>query len=84
MIEQIYNEPDEISVRSNMDKFWQSWQELSIDPSNNAARDAVVEIAQIRYQSDAAAHFKAVFLIGLCHYLGSGSHEERCDDYSFA
>lgn len=42
MIEQIYNEPDEISVRSNMDKFWQSWQELSIDPSNNAARDAVV------------------------------------------
>ncbi|MCR5762157.1 MAG: flagellar hook-associated protein FlgK [Treponema sp.] len=42
MIEQIYNEPDEVSVRSNMDKFWQSWQELSADPSNNAARDAVV------------------------------------------
>ncbi|MBR1912330.1 MAG: flagellar hook-associated protein FlgK, partial [Treponema sp.] len=42
MIEQIYNEPDEVSVRSNMDKFWQSWQALSSDPSNNAARDAVV------------------------------------------
>ena len=42
MIEQIYNEPDEVSVRSNMDKFWQSWQELSADPGNNAARDAVV------------------------------------------
>lgn len=46
MIEQIYNEPDEVSVRSNMDKFWQSWQELSSDPSNNAARDAVVTRGQ--------------------------------------
>lgn len=42
MIEQIYNEPDEVSVRSNMDKFWQSWQELSSDPSSDAARQAVV------------------------------------------
>ncbi|MBP5463723.1 MAG: flagellar hook-associated protein FlgK, partial [Treponema sp.] len=25
MIEQIYNEPDEVSVRTNMDKFWQAW-----------------------------------------------------------
>ncbi len=46
MIEQIYNEPDEVSVRSNMDKFWQSWQELSLDPSSNAARDAVVTRGQ--------------------------------------
>ncbi len=42
MIEQIYNEPDEVSVRSNMDKFWQSWQELSKDPGSDAARQAVV------------------------------------------
>lgn len=42
MIEQIYNEPDEVSVRSNMDKFWQSWQELSLNPESNAARQAVV------------------------------------------
>lgn len=42
MIEQIYNEPDEISVRSNMDKFWQSWQELSVHPESQAARQAVV------------------------------------------
>ncbi len=46
MIEQIYNEPDEISVRSNMDKFWQGWQELSLDPSSTAARDAVVTRGQ--------------------------------------
>lgn len=42
MIEQVYNEPDEISVRSNMDKFWQSWQELSVHPESQAARQAVV------------------------------------------
>jgi flagellar hook-associated protein 1 len=42
MIEQIYNEPDDISVRSNMDKFWESWQELSIHPENQASRQAVV------------------------------------------
>ncbi|MBR1537789.1 MAG: flagellar hook-associated protein FlgK [Treponema sp.] len=42
MIEQVYNEPDEISVRTNMDKYWQSWQELSIYPESQAARQAVV------------------------------------------
>lgn len=42
MIEQIYNEPNDISVRSNMDKFWQSWQELSLYPESQSARYAVV------------------------------------------
>lgn len=42
MIEQIYNEPDDVSIRSNMDKFWQSWQELSVHPESQAARQAVV------------------------------------------
>ena len=42
MLEQIYNEPDEVSIRSNMDKFWEAWQELSIHPENVAARQAIV------------------------------------------
>lgn len=42
MIEQIYNEPNDVSVRTNMDKFWQSWQELSVNPESQAARQAVV------------------------------------------
>lgn len=42
MLEQIYNEPADISVRTNMDKFWDSWQELSIYPESKAARQAVV------------------------------------------
>lgn len=46
MIEQIYNEPDEVSIRSNMDKFWQSWQELSVNPESQAARQAVVTRAE--------------------------------------
>ncbi|MCR5218312.1 flagellar hook-associated protein FlgK [Treponema sp.] len=42
MIENVYNEPDEISVRYNMDKFWEGWQELSSYPESDAARQAVV------------------------------------------
>ncbi len=42
MIEQVYNEPDDVSIRSNMDKFWESWQELSVHPESHAARQAVV------------------------------------------
>lgn len=42
MIEQIYNEPQDVSIRSNMDKFWESWQELSVHPESHAARQAVV------------------------------------------
>ncbi|NLM00446.1 MAG: flagellar hook-associated protein FlgK [Treponema sp.] len=42
MIEKVYNEPVDISVRTNMDKFWQSWQELSIYPESVAARNAVI------------------------------------------
>lgn len=42
MLEQIYNEPNDVSVRMNMDRFWSAWQELSVFPDNQAARQAVV------------------------------------------
>ena len=42
MIESIYNEPNDISVRTNMDKYWSAWQELSTYPESDAARQAVV------------------------------------------
>lgn len=42
MIESVYNEPNDVSVRTNMDKFWQGWQELSTYPESDAARLAVV------------------------------------------
>jgi flagellar hook-associated protein 1 FlgK len=41
-LEQIHNEPSESSVRTQMDKFWDSWQELSLRPSDGAAREAVL------------------------------------------
>jgi flagellar hook-associated protein 1 FlgK len=43
MVEQIYNEPTELSVRSLMDRFWEAWQELSLRPSEMGARKAVME-----------------------------------------
>ena len=42
-LEQVYNEPTESSVRTLMDQFWDSWQELSIHPQEGAARQAVVQ-----------------------------------------
>ena len=41
-LEQVHNEPSDSSVRTMMDKFWDSWQELSLRPSDTAAREAVV------------------------------------------
>ena len=55
MIEQIYNEPDEVSVRSNMDKFWESWQELSVNPESQAARQAVVTRGESLSRSSTSA-----------------------------
>lgn len=46
MLEQIYNEPADVSLRTNMDKFWESWQELSIHPENMASRQVVVTRAE--------------------------------------
>ncbi|MCP4124691.1 MAG: flagellar hook-associated protein FlgK, partial [Bacteroidetes bacterium] len=43
MVEQVYNEPTELSVRSLMDKFWEGWQELSIHPEDDASRQAVLQ-----------------------------------------
>jgi flagellar hook-associated protein 1 FlgK len=41
-LEQVHNEPSDSSVRTLMDKFWDSWQELSLRPADNAAREAVL------------------------------------------
>jgi flagellar hook-associated protein 1 FlgK len=58
MLEQVYNEPTDVSVRNLMDRFWDSWQELSTFPEELAARQSVlsrgqalIEGIQLRYQS---------------------------------
>jgi flagellar hook-associated protein 1 FlgK len=43
MLEQVYLEPGNNSIRSKMDAFWDAWQELSIYPADNAPRAAVLE-----------------------------------------
>jgi flagellar hook-associated protein 1 FlgK len=43
MLEQVYLEPGENSVRSKMDAFWDAWQELATYPSDTAPRNAVIE-----------------------------------------
>ena len=43
LLEQIYNEPTEFSVRSHLDRFWEAWQELSINPTEVAARQQVLQ-----------------------------------------
>jgi flagellar hook-associated protein 1 len=46
MVEQIYNEPTEHSLRTLMDRFWDSWQDLSMNPSQLATRTAVLQRGQ--------------------------------------
>ena len=46
MMEQVYNEPDETSVRTRMDQFWDAWEELSLYPESTAARQAVAARGQ--------------------------------------
>lgn len=43
MLEQIHNEPTEHSVRALLDKFWESWQDLSLNPTDLASRRAVLQ-----------------------------------------
>ncbi|MDR0908461.1 MAG: flagellar hook-associated protein FlgK [Spirochaetaceae bacterium] len=42
-MEQAYLEVGGSSVRGNMDAFWNAWQELSLHPTDNAARSSVLE-----------------------------------------
>jgi flagellar hook-associated protein 1 FlgK len=43
MLEQVYNEPTDHSVRAALDQFWGSWQDLSLNPSEMASRRSVLE-----------------------------------------
>ena len=43
LLEQIHNEPTELSVRTLLDRFWSAWQELSVNPTEVGARQAVLE-----------------------------------------
>ena len=46
MVEQVYNEPTEYSVRAQLDRFWESWQELSLFPNESASRKSVLQHGQ--------------------------------------
>lgn len=46
MMEKVYNEPMELSVRGYMDRFWEAWQELSLHPAEMGSRKAVLERGQ--------------------------------------
>jgi flagellar hook-associated protein 1 FlgK len=43
MMDQIYLEPGEKSIRSKMDEFWDAWQELATYPADTPPRTAVLE-----------------------------------------
>lgn len=42
MVEQVYNEPKDTSLRTRLDEFWEGWQELSLHPEEMAARRTVI------------------------------------------
>lgn len=40
-IEELFNEPSDVSLQSNINQLWAAWQTLSNNPENLAAREAV-------------------------------------------
>ena len=46
MMEQVYNEPTDNSVRALMDKFWGAWQDLSLNPTEIASRTQVIQTGE--------------------------------------
>lgn len=42
-LEVIFNEPSESSLRSVMDEYWESWQDLSKNPESTAVRETVMQ-----------------------------------------
>lgn len=42
-IEGILNEPNDEGLRGIMDKYWQSWQDLSVNPESESSRSVVIE-----------------------------------------
>lgn len=81
MIEQIYNEPNDVSVRTNMDKFWQSWQELSVNPESQAARQAVVTRGETLTDS-VQQRWKALSGVGTLINSDIESTVKQINDYS--
>ena len=45
-VENIFNEPSENTLRSLLDKFWASWQDLANFPADMAHREVVIERGQ--------------------------------------
>ncbi|MDR1931665.1 MAG: flagellar hook-associated protein FlgK [Spirochaetales bacterium] len=45
MMEDVYNEVADTSLRSSLDQFWDSWQELALHPAEMASRAVVLERA---------------------------------------
>ncbi|UOQ94400.1 flagellar hook-associated protein FlgK [Halobacillus shinanisalinarum] len=45
-LESLMNEPSDSGLAKTMDRFWQSLQDLSVNPQNSGARDVVVQRGQ--------------------------------------
>ncbi|QMU98983.1 flagellar hook-associated protein FlgK [Borrelia sp. A-FGy1] len=43
LLENIYNEPEEQSIRKRLNDFWESWQDLSRQPQGLAERNIILE-----------------------------------------
>ncbi|MBQ7905284.1 MAG: flagellar hook-associated protein FlgK [Spirochaetaceae bacterium] len=81
MIEGVYNEPADISIRTNMDKFWQSWQELSLYPESKAARQSIISRGESLVNS---IHQRNNALVGIGNILNGDIEAtvEQVNSYS--
>lgn len=86
----IIGEPSEYALGSQLDKFWNAWQELSLNPENLAARNSVLEtggsvarslnriasqIEGVRTQTDLAIRDRVTSINSLTGQLASVNDE---------
>jgi flagellar hook-associated protein 1 FlgK len=79
-IEAIFNEPNDATLRDQLDKFWAAWENLSVSPATAALRQNVVEEAQSLVSLIQDFDLRLTRLQGTPDHSFQGSIENQIED----
>ncbi|OQA09110.1 MAG: Flagellar hook-associated protein 1 [bacterium ADurb.Bin374] len=79
-VEAILNEPNDMTLRSQMDKFWSAWEELSLNPSSIELRQNLVEQSQTLIEQFKEIDTNLNVLQGVVDHATDGSISDQLED----
>lgn len=79
-VEAILNEPNDLTLRSQMDKFWSAWEELSVNPSSIELRQNLVEQSQTLIEQFKEIDTNLNELQGITDHATNGSISDQLED----